>query len=309
VRLAFAPHPHDPSPDVLKLAGHLDETGWDGIWVSDHFLPAVAPWSDPRAEVWTLLAALAVKTSRLRLGPMVLGVMYRHPAVVAKMAASVDILSSGRFILGMGAGWQASDHDAYGIPFPSLGERLRRMEEACRVVRLLTTQELTTQAGVFYSLDAAPLEPKPLQHPLPLLIGGEGEQVTLRIAAEWANAVNFSGPPDHIRHKNAVLDAHCRARGRDPQEIERTALVMVIRGDRTPDGRAPMEVPGPIPVIAGTADQIVAELAAYQAARVDEIVVRDFVVNRDRSLGPSTLGEGSAKRAALDWFQRDVMRT
>ena len=181
------------------------------------------------------------------------------------------------------------------------------MEEACQVVRLLTTQERSRWAGEFYQLQDAPLQPKPLQTPLPLLIGGEGERVTLRIAAQWVDAVNFSGPPDHIRHKNDVLDAHCRARGHDPGNIERTALAVVVRGDRTPDGRAVADIPGPIPTIAGTAQQMLTQVAAYAAAGVDELVVRDFVVNADGRLGPPTLGEGPIKRAALDWFRREVV--
>ena len=171
--------------NVLDLWRNLEATGWDIACVTDHFMPNTKDREGTTLEGWSTLAALSAVVPRLRVGTIVLGNTYRHPAVVAKMAAQVDIISGGRLLLGLGSGWQQNEHDAYGIPFYTMRERLERLDEACQVIRSLWTERRTSFQGRFYQLSDAPLEPKPVQKPHPeLMIGGGGERVTLRIAPE-----------------------------------------------------------------------------------------------------------------------------
>jgi len=183
MRFGFWPGPNNSWNDTLVLAKHAESGGWHGVWYADHFMPNAEDTSGPTSECWTTLAALAASVPRIRIGALVTGNTYRHPAVLAKMAANVDNISGGRCVLGLGAGWQENEHRAYGIDFSTLGGRVSRFEEACQVVTGLFTNEKTGFAGKHYQLTDAPLAPKPVQKPLPLLIGGGGEQRTLRIAA------------------------------------------------------------------------------------------------------------------------------
>ncbi len=188
--------------DVLQLWRHTEATGWDAACVTDHFMPNTKERVGNVLECWATLAALAPVVPRMRIGTIVVGNTYRHPAVVAKMAATVDVISGGRLILGLGAAWQENEHAAYGIPFYTVGERLARLDEACRVIKALWTQSKATLDGKFYSLSDAPLEPKPVQRPHPeLMIGGGGEKVTLGIVARHADHWNVWGGPDALRRK------------------------------------------------------------------------------------------------------------
>jgi F420-dependent oxidoreductase-like protein len=194
----------------------VESTGWDGVCYADHFMPNGEDTSGPWSEAWTTIAALAASVPRIRVFPLVTGNTYRHPAVLAKMAATVDHISGGRLVLGLGAGWQENEHLAYGIPLYDIRERLARLEEACRVIKGLFTDPRTTFHGKYYQLEDAPLEPKPVQDPLPLLIGGGGEKITLRIAARYADEWNVWGDVETLRSKMAVLERHCAEVGRDP---------------------------------------------------------------------------------------------
>jgi len=170
---------------------------------------------------------------RMRIGTIVVGNTYRHPAVVAKMAATVDVVSGGRLILGLGAAWQENEHTAYGIPFYTVGERLARLDEACRVIKALWTQPKATLDGKFYSLSDAPLEPKPVQRPHPeLMIGGGGEKVTLGIVARHADHWNVWGGPDALKRKGRILDERCAEAGRDPKSIVHSANMPILITDR-----------------------------------------------------------------------------
>src|SRR3954468_21863762 len=190
-------------------------------WLFDHFAPIYSDIDGPCLEGWTVLAALAAQTSRLRLGLMVAGNTYRHPAIHAHIAATVDIISNGRLDFGVGAGWNEYEHESMGIPLFAPGERIRRLGEACEITKRLWTQHLTDFDGRYYQLKEARLEPKPVQKPYPpILIGGSGEQLTLRIVAQYADIWNFSGDTATFRHKVSVLHEHCAAIGRDPSEIE-----------------------------------------------------------------------------------------
>src|SRR5213596_1700132 len=221
-------------PGVLDLWRHLEKTGWDVACVTDHFLPNKKEREGAMLEGWSTLAALAALVPRMRVGTIVLGNTYRHPAVLAKMAAQVDIISGGRLILGLGAAWQQNEHEAYGIPFFTVGERLQRLDEACQVLKALWTQPKATFKGRYYQLGDAPLAPKPVQQPHPeLMIGGGGEKVTLRIVARHADHWNVWGGPETLTRKGRILDGYCATAGRDPKSVARSAnMALLISDDR-----------------------------------------------------------------------------
>ena len=216
--------------DILEVARHAELTGWDRVYVADHFMSNDDDASGPMLECWAVVTALAAAVPRVGIGTLVCGNTYRHPAVLAKQASSADVVSGGRIVLGLGAGWQQNEHDRYGIELPPVRERLDRFAEACAIVRSLTTQERTTFHGEHYALTDAPLEPKPVG-PLPLLVGGGGEKRTLRIAAEHAQEWNAWSTPDVFAHKSAVLDRHCADVGRDPAEIRRSTQALLFLSD------------------------------------------------------------------------------
>lgn len=218
---------------VLELWQHLEATGWDIACVTDHFMPNTKEREGAMLESWSSLSALAALVPRMRVGTIVLGNTYRHPAVVAKMAAQVDIISGGRLLLGLGAGWQENEHAAYGIPFYTVRERLDRLDEACHVIRSLWTQRRSDFKGRFYQLADAPLDPKPVQTPHPeLMIGGGGEKVTLRIVATHADHWNVWGGPMVLARKGAILDEHCAKVGRDPKSITRSVNMALLITDQ-----------------------------------------------------------------------------
>ena len=211
-----------------------DETGFDHCWCMDHFA-TLGPRDDgPIFEAWALLAAMAAATSRTRVGCAVTGNTYRHPAVLAKAAVTVDHLSGGRLEFGIGAGWAENEHTMLGLPFGTAGDRADRLEEACQVIRSLWTQELTSFAGRHYQLTGAVAEPKPVQQPHPpIWIGGAGRRRTLRTAAQHASAWNApGGSPEEVADLSGVLDRHCADIGRDPSEIRRSVQVRI---PATPD--------------------------------------------------------------------------
>ena len=295
MRFSVWPSPQQSWNEVVDVARHAESTGWDGLYFADHFMPNSEDVSDPLLECWSVLAGLGAAVPRLRLGALVSGNTYRHPAVLTNIAATVDQISGGRVVLGLGAGWQENEHTAYGIDFYDTKERLARLEEACQVVKALTTQERSDFNGRYYTLKQAPLEPKPVQSPMPLLVGGGGEKVTMRIAATYADEWNVWGTPDVLRHKGEVLERHCEKVGRDPKEIARSAQGLLFlstdedwlakRRD-TDIGRA---------AIIGTPAEVVETVAAYRDAGVDELIVPDF-----------SLGTGQRKIDTLDLFINEV---
>ena len=295
MRFSFWPGAAQPWKDVLELALHAEATGWDGIWYADHFVPNAQNTSGPCNEAWTTISALAASVPRVRIGPLVSGNTYRHPAVLAKMAATVDQISEGRLVLGLGSAWQENEHEAYGIPFYTTGDRLRRLEEACQVLKSLFSQDQTNFEGKYYQLKNAPLDPKPVQQPLPLLIGGGGEKVTLRIAARYADEWNTWGDVATLKHKMGVLDRHCAEVGRDPGQIQRSAVVMLYLSDDAEFiGKIRARAGGP-PMLAGNPDEVREVVKSYADAGVDELVIPDF-----------NLGSRERKLPILDRFIREV---
>lgn len=225
---------HTTYDAILPVWKQADENpAFDHAWLFDHFAPIHSDVDGPCLEGWTALAALAAETSRIRLGLMVTGNTYRHPAVLASIAATVDIISHGRLDFGIGAGWNEYEHDSMGIPLYAPGERIRRLDEACQIIKQLFTQHLTTFEGRYYQLHEARREPKPVQKPYPpFVIGGGGEQLTLRVVAKHANVWNFvAGSVDLFHHKVDVLKRHCEAVGRDFETIDLSTQVRVNYDD------------------------------------------------------------------------------
>lgn len=223
MRFAFKTAPqHTTWSDMLAVWKEADQIEvFESGWNFDHFYPIVDDKSGPCMEGWMTLAALAQATTRLRLGTLVTGIHYRHPAVLANMASTLDIISGGRLELGIGAGWNQEESGAYGLPLGSPKERSDRFEEACQVLVGLLSQETTTFDGEYYQLKDARNEPKGPQQPhMPICIGGSGEKRTLRTVAKYAQHWNFvGGTAEEFAHKRDILFAHCEAVGRDPKEI------------------------------------------------------------------------------------------
>ena len=221
-------------PDVLDLWKRSESTGWDIACVTDHFMPATRTREGTVLESWSTLSALAALVPRIRVGTIVLGNTYRNPALVAKMAAQVDIISGGRLLLGLGAGWQENEHEAYGIPFYTMRERLERLDEACQLILSLWTQQRSNFEGRYYQLSDAPLDPKPLQKPRPeLMVGGGGERVTLRIVAKHADHWNVWAGPKLMARKTAILEDHCSKVGRDSKTIARSVNMALLITSKT----------------------------------------------------------------------------
>lgn len=220
------PQQHTSWPELLALWQEIDTLGYETAWLFDHFLPIFSDPTGPCLEGWTALSALAQATKRVRLGLMVTGNTYRHPAVLAKMATTVDIVSGGRLIFGVGAGWFELEHREYGIPFHTTGGRLQRLDEALTLIKLLWTEERASFSGKHFQLEQASFNPKPVQRPHPaILIGASGEKVALEIVARHAQMWNSFGTPEVFRGKIVRLEEHCVRVGRNPAEIEKSVLV------------------------------------------------------------------------------------
>lgn len=295
MRFSFWPGASQPWSEILSAAQHAEQVGFAGVWCSDHFMPFQGDDSGPVNECWTTLAGLAAAVPRVRIGSIVAGNTYRHPAVLAKQAATVDQISGGRCVLGLGAGWQENEHVAYGLEYSTVKGRLDMLDEACAVITSLLRNERTTFAGAHYQLDNAPLAPKPVNARLPLLIGGGGEQRTLRIAARWADEWNVWGDPALMAQKGAVLDGHCAAIGRDAAEIERSAVALLFLGDDEKWLAGLRERDLGRPAIIGTPAQVVEIVQRYVEVGVDEIIVPDF-----------TLPDPARKRDTLSQFMAEV---
>ncbi|MEM7034612.1 MAG: TIGR03560 family F420-dependent LLM class oxidoreductase [Chloroflexota bacterium] len=225
---------HTTYEAMLKVWKQADSNdALSHAWLFDHYAPIFSDLDGPCLEGWTVLSAFAAETERIRIGLMVAGNTYRHPTVAASIAATVDIISNGRLDFGIGAGWNEYEHTSMGIPLYKPGERIRRLDEACEMIKLLFTQHLTDFDGRYYQLKEARREPKPIQKPYPpFVIGGGGEQLTLKVVAKHAQVWNFAGgTPEVFKHKVNVLHQHCADVGRDPSEIALSTQVRVNADD------------------------------------------------------------------------------
>ena len=237
-----------------------DDLGFGAIWNYDHFYGlghGLSAAEQPTLEGWTTLAAMAALTTRARIGCMVTGVTYRHPAVLANMATTIDHISGGRLEFGIGAAWHESEHAGYGIPFPSPGTRIAMLDEALTIIKGLWTQDIFSHEGKFWTITDALCNPKPIQKPHPpIIIGGNGERKTLRVVATHANEWNSIGSSaDEFKRLNGVLDEHCAAIGRERKEIRRGVQLFLM-----PDAD-------------GQVDSILASLPAFEDAGCEHAVL------------------------------------
>jgi F420-dependent oxidoreductase-like protein len=286
--------------EIATLAEHGP---FESVWVYDHFHTIPAPTPEPTHEAWTLMAALGVATSRVRLGQMCTCIGYRNPAYLAKVAATVDVVSGGRVEMGIGAGWHEQEWRAYGYGFPRAGERLGMLAEGVQIMRQAWTEGVATLQGKHYQVDGAIVRPRPLQPGgIPLWIAGGGETKTLRIAAQYAQYTNFDGRPAGFAHKSAVLAEHCKDLGRDYGEIVRSANYNVVIGESEADvadriarvrarwapfvtpevaeGFARMLFGGPL---VGTPEQIVERLRELEGLGMTYAILNVADVAHDRS--------------------------
>lgn len=298
MRFSIWPSPTSSWQDILALTQHCEATGWDGVYFADHFMPngpGTEPLDGDTIECWSVVAALAAAVPRLRLATLVTSVTYRHPAVLANIAAAVDNISGGRLLLGVGAGWQENEHHAYGIELGSIRERLDRFEEACQVLTGLLREKRTSYSGRYYTVTDAPNQPVPVQERLPLLIGGGGEQRTMRIAAQYADEWNAWTTPDVLAHKVDVLRAHCDTFGRDPSEIavSTQALLFLSTDETWLAGMRDREVARA--GIVGTPAEVAETVARYREAGADELIVPAF-----------TLGSLERAKDTCDLFMNEV---
>lgn len=222
IRFGLQTAPQNTTWQELRATWKLiDSLGYDTAWTFDHFFPILSDPSGPCFEGWIALTALAAETSRVQAGVLVSGNTYRHPAVLAKMAATLDHITGGRLIMGIGAAWFELEHNAYGIPFQTTAERIHRLDEAAEIIKRLWTEKQVTFEGRYYQLKDAYCEPKPVQQPRPrIMIGGSGEKLMLRVIARRADIWNTFGSPELFRHKIEVLREHCAAVDRNFDGIE-----------------------------------------------------------------------------------------
>jgi F420-dependent oxidoreductase-like protein len=228
--------PADHWSTILDFARTAEAGPWESIWVYDHFHTVPIPTDEACHEAWSLVAALAATTQRVRIGQMCTCMAYRNPAYLAKVAATCDVISGGRVEMGIGAGWYEHEWRAYGYGFPSAGERLGRLDEGVQIMRQMWTEGRATLQGKHYQVDGAIGQPLPLQAGgLPLWIAGGGEKKTLRTAAKYAQYTNFDATPETWRRKSEILEQHCRDVGRDFAEITRSADFNVVIGETEQD--------------------------------------------------------------------------
>ena len=271
---------------VQEVARLMDDGPWESAWVPDHFVPPLAILDEDGdcLEGWSLLTGIAAITSKLRLGVLVSGNTYRNPALLAKMAATVDQISGGRLELGIGGAWHVREHEAYGFDFPPVRERMDRLEEACELIRkLFTADGPVDHDGRYYRLVRAPFAPRSTQSPhIPIMVGGNGEKRTLRTLALYGDVMNLDeATPAQVTHKIGVLEQHCREIGRDPAEIKKTCFFPVALQDdeakaehlrgiwdagKTAEERARLAI--------GPADHIIDVLREYEATGVERVIFK-----------------------------------
>jgi F420-dependent oxidoreductase-like protein len=290
----------------FRIAQRVEALGLDSLWRSDHFFSLMGHPERPALECWTSLTALALRTQRIGFGPLVSPMTFRHPALLARMAAAVDQLSNGRLVLGLGAGWNEAEHEAFGIPLPPLKERFDRLEEGIAVIKALWTGGPVDRDGRFYPLRGAAAYPRPLQRPRPsVLIGGDGEIRLLNIVAREADEWNsHAAGPNVYQAKRARLEEHCRAVGRNPDEIRRSWMGGILIGEterevsdkghwmqsfvRALSSVAPADVPAELrrrSWLVGTPDQVASQLQAWSAAGVDRVMLQWYQLEDLEGLG------------------------
>ncbi|WP_423489292.1 LLM class F420-dependent oxidoreductase [Mycobacteroides sp. PCS013] len=298
--------------DVMRdLVRYAEDGPWDSVWVYDHFHTVPVPTDEATHEAWTLMSAFAAVTSRIKLGQMCTAMGYRNPVYLAKIAATVDIISGGRTQMGIGGGWYEHEWRAYGYGFPDAAERLGRLREGVRIMRDAWRDGRVTLDGTYYQVDDAIVAPKPLQPKgIPLWVAGGGEKVTLRIAARYAQYTNFGQTPEEFEHKSKILAAHCKDIGTDFDAIVRSANINVVIGaddaevaDRLAAIKARL-----VPVVGeDIADVTVGNLTA--TAGTPEQIAERLAQFRRLGLGYAICNfpEAAYDRSGIDLFVREIV--
>ncbi|OMC41646.1 LLM class F420-dependent oxidoreductase [Mycobacterium sp. GA-1841] len=299
---------------MSDLATHADAGAWDSLWVYDHFHTVPVPTDEATHEAWTLMAAYAATTSRIKLGQMCTAMSYRNPVYLAKVAATTDIISGGRVQMGIGGGWYEHEWRAYGYGFPSAGERLARLDEGVQIMRDAWRDGRATFDGKHYQVDGAIVAPKPLQdNGIPLWIAGGGEKVTLRIAAKYAQYTNFTSEPEGFAHKSEVLAAHCNDVGTDYDAIVRSANFNAVIGDSEADvaDRVARLRDRQVPVAGeGAVDAMLANATAPESASgTTEQVIEKLQRMRDLGCEYAILyfPEAAYDRSGIELFEQKVI--
>ncbi len=271
--------PYEQYETMTRVAQAADRLpGWDSIWVYDHFHTVPEPTLETTFECWSITAGLARDTQRVKIGQMVTCNGYRHPAYLAKVASTVDVMSNGRLLFGIGAGWHEHEWRAYGYGFPEVPVRMGMFREACEIIHRMWTEEYPRFQGKYYQIEGPINEPKGVQKPHPpLWIGGGGEKVTLKLVAQWGDATNINvSDPNEVRHKFDVLRRHCEAVGRDYNEITRSWETVVYLIEKESDrDRALDSLGGNLDprTIMGTPQQVLERLTPMAEVGVQYFVI------------------------------------
>ena len=289
MKFSLWPHNSRTPADLLEEVRAAEDAGWYGTWLADHYMPDTGdttPAHGDTYECWALLPALAAVTERVRIGTLVSPTSVHHPALLAKRAATIDRLSGGRMTLGIGAGWQVNEHYAYGIELEPPGRRVSRFEEAIQIVRSMLSDESTTFRGSCYNLTEAPCDPKPVQSPLPILVGTRSPRM-LRITARYADQWNTWATPERAAAPRAALFEACDAVGRDPTTIWTSVNALIEFDARTPPpGRA---------VLFGSAGRLVDQVGQYAELGYDEFILPDWNLGTTKTEIADALAQIKAK--------------
>lgn len=299
---------------MRDLADHADRGRWDSLWVYDHFHTVPVPTGEATHEAWSLMAAYAATTSRIKLGQMCTAMSYRNPVYLAKVAATADIISGGRIQMGIGGGWYEHEWRAYGYGFASAGVRLGRLDEGVQIMRDAWRDGKVSFDGKHYQVDGAIVAPKPLQdNGIPLWIAGGGEKVTLRIAAQYAQYTNFTPEPAAFAHKSQVLAGHCREVGTDFDAIVRSVNVNAVVGPSEADVKDRLQrVRGRMADYVGeaAADAMIAGTSGPDSATgTPEQVVERLTKLRDLGCDYAIcyFPEAAYDRSGIELFEREVI--
>jgi len=304
--------PADQWAAMNGLAQHADAGDWEAVWVYDHFHTVPEPTTEATHEAWTLMAAFAASTSRVRLGQMCTCMAYRNPAYLAKVAATIDVISGGRVEMGIGAGWYEHEWRAYGYGFPGVGDRIAALDEGVQIMEQAWRTGEATLDGRFYQVDGARVYPKPLQDGgIPFWIAGGGEKKTLRIAARSAHYTNFDGSPEGFAHKSSILEGHCRDLGRDFAEITRSANYNVVigRDQAEVDARLAWIDDHYRAVLPERADQIVKDYRTGPLVGTPEQIVEKLTELQGLGMtyAITYFAEAAYDRSGIELFEREVI--
>ena len=298
---------------MRELASYADNGAWDSLWVYDHFHTVPVPTAEATHEAWSLMAAYAASTSRIKLGQMCTAMSYRNPVYLSKVAATVDVISGGRVQMGIGAGWYEHEWRAYGYGFPSAGVRLARLDEGVQIMRDAWRDGVVTFSGEHYQADGAIVAPKPLQpNGIPLWIAGGGERKTLRIAAKYAQYTNYTPEPEEFKRKSEILAQHCRDVGTDFDAIVRSANFTAVVGDSDADVKERLgRIRARFVEFVGEqgADAMIAATATEAATGTSEQVVEKLRHMRDLGCQYAIclFPEAAYDRSGIELFEREVI--